>query len=270
MIGFIDTVQKKIGLLIAIIGMIVILANIMDLMRQGQEFLEALSGIYVWLLFLTILPFIISVFIENRILKTLQVALFFFTGIVNLLDAGYEEFYGPALFLAGWLLMRHYGFLETYPRIKNTAIITMVVVFSQISAILHQTGEGAYAGLTTLAFFLFLIVFILILWWDMMAQQRLLKKENLDLRMNYGKLSEKIAELEEKQEPYDLKAAGISPAQRRVIRILTVYKASNREIAERLNISESTVKLHLYNIYNKIGVDNRFAVIDLCKYNFTD
>ncbi|MDY7029042.1 MAG: LuxR C-terminal-related transcriptional regulator [Spirochaetota bacterium] len=39
-------------------------------------------------------------------------------------------------------------------------------------------------------------------------------------------------------------------------------------MAERLNIAESTVKLHLYNIYNKIGVDNRFAIIDLCKYNF--
>ena len=49
-----------------------------------------------------------------------------------------------------------------------------------------------------------------------------------------------------------------------------MYKASNREIAERLNIAESTVKLHLYNIYNKLGVDNRFTVIDLCKYNFTD
>jgi DNA-binding NarL/FixJ family response regulator len=104
----------------------------------------------------------------------------------------------------------------------------------------------------------------------MILQQELLKKENTDLKVNYGRLSEKIAEIEEKKEPFDLKAAGISPAQRRVIRVLTVYKASNREIAERLNISESTVKLHLYNIYNKIGVDNRFAVIDLCKYNFPE
>ena len=268
--GFIDTVQKRIGLLISIIGLAVIPANLIDLMNRGQDFQEALSALTVWLLFLFILPFIFSIFFEKKFLKVLQIVIFFISGALNILSAGYEEFYGPALFLAGWLLMRHYGFLETFPRAKTAAVLGAVVVFSQVSAVIQHTGEGAYAGFTTLAFFLFLIVFILILWWDMMAQQRLLKKENLDLRINYGKLSKKIEEIEEKQEPYNLKAAGITPAERRVIRVLTVYKASNREIAERLNIAESTVKLHLYNIYNKLGVDNRFTVIDLCKYNFTD
>jgi len=43
-----------------------------------------------------------------------------------------------------------------------------------------------------------------------------------------------------------------------VIKTLTLYKASNREIAERLNFAESTVKLHMYNICNKIGVDKRY------------
>lgn len=269
--GFVNTVQKRIGLLVGIIGLAMIVANIINLMDQyGQDFYGALKNIIVWLLFITLLPFFLSVFIESVFLKILQVGIFFFTGIMNIMTAGYEEFYGPAMFLSGWLLMRHYGFLDTYPKTKNIIVMALLVGSSQISAILHRTGEGAYAGFTTLAFFLFLIIVILILWRDMLAQQRLLQKENLDLRMNYGKLSEKIAELEEKEEPYDLKAAGISPAQRRVIRVLTVYKASNREIAERLNISEATVKLHLYNIYNKIGVDNRFAVIDLCKYNFPD
>ena len=164
--------------------------------------------------------------------------------------------------------MRHYGFLETYPKTKNAVIIAIMVGASQISAIIHNTGEGAYAGLTTLGFFAFLIIFILILWQDMVRQQELLKQENTNLQTNYGQLEKQIEELEEKQEPFNLKSVGITPAEERVIRVLTIYKASNREIAERLNIAESTVKLHLYNIYNKIGVDNRFAIIDLCKYNF--
>lgn len=269
--GLVDTVQKRIGLLVSIIGLTMIVANIINLMDQyGYDFFGTLKSFFVWLLLISLLPFFLSVFIENTLLKILQVGIFFFTGIMNIMTAGYEDFYGPALFLSGWLLMRHYGFLDTYPRTKNIIVMALLVGFSQFSAILHNTGEGAYAGFASLAFFLFLIIIVLIIWWDMLTQQRLLQKENLDLKMNYGKLSEKIAEIEENKEPYDLKAVGITPAQRRVIRVLTVYKASNREIAERLNISEATVKLHLYNIYNKIGVDNRFAVIDLCKYNFPD
>jgi DNA-binding NarL/FixJ family response regulator len=35
----------------------------------------------------------------------------------------------------------------------------------------------------------------------------------------------------------------------------------NRAIAERLSISEGTVKVHLHNVYEKLGVDGRFDLI---------
>jgi two-component system nitrate/nitrite response regulator NarL len=35
---------------------------------------------------------------------------------------------------------------------------------------------------------------------------------------------------------------------------------SNKEVGRRLNISEGTVKVHLHNIYNKLGVKNRTAL----------
>jgi DNA-binding CsgD family transcriptional regulator len=130
-------------------------------------------------------------------------------------------------------------------------------------------NDGLYAGLTTLLYTVFLVALLVILWRDMVKQQELLKKENFSLKMDYNKLSIQLEELGESQKPYDLKAVGITPAEERVIKTLTIYKAGNREIAERLNLAESTVKLHIYNICNKIGVDNRFAIIDLCKYNFS-
>ena len=100
-------------------------------------------------------------------------------------------------------------------------------------------------------------------------EQVKLRTENKSLRINYTRIRNQLIELEEEQKPYNLKSVKVTPAEERVIKTLTIYKASNREIAERLNIAESTVKLHLYNIYNKIGVDNRFAIIDLCKYNYS-
>lgn len=251
----------------SVVGAAVVITNFFYRLQRG-DIIYALIGVSVWSIFLWTIPFIISVFIEGRLLKYAQVLMFMVVGALNIIDS-YQEFYGPAMFLAAWLLMRHYGFLEKRTKLKNTAVLLLVVGLSQYSAYLH-TDQGLYAGLTTLLFTLFLVFILLIIWRDIVKQQEELKKENRTLRMNYKNLEKQLKEIEEEHKPFDLKKTGISPAERRVIETLTVYKASNREIAERLNIAESTVKLHLYKIYNKIGVDNRFAIIDLCKYNFTD
>ena len=42
---------------------------------------------------------------------------------------------------------------------------------------------------------------------------------------------------------------------------------SNKEVGRRLNISEGTVKVHLHNIYTKLGAKNRTALAVLA---FTD
>ncbi len=270
---FADSVQKKIGLVISSLGIMVVLANFLRDLRRG-DVLSALSGTSVWFVLLVTLPFIVSVFLESSLLKKLQVLMFAAMGALNIIES-YQQFYGPGMFLAAWLLMRHYGYMETRTKTKNAVILLLITVLSQLSAYLQNSKEafsdsGLYAGFSTLMYTLFLVTLMLILWRDMVKQQELLKRENFSLKMDYGKLSDQLAELEAQKKPYDLKAVKISPAEARVIEALTVYKAGNREIAERLNLAESTVKLHIYNICNKIGVDNRFAIIDLCKYNFTD
>jgi two-component system nitrate/nitrite response regulator NarL len=42
---------------------------------------------------------------------------------------------------------------------------------------------------------------------------------------------------------------------------------SNKDVGRRLNLSEGTVKVHLHNIYGKLGVKNRTALAVLA---FTD
>ena len=261
-----ETVQKRIGLMVSFSGLIMIITNIVNRTIR-VDFEYAMSGKGVWLLFLIIVPFIISIFLENRILKILQIAFLVLTGAINIVGGGYREFYGPGMFLGAWLLMRHYGFLEKYGKLKNVLFLVFLVGLSQGSAAIHSE-ESVYAGLTTLLYSLFLVLLLIIVWRDMTLRQQQLKKENLFLKTDYNKLAADLLEIELEQRPFDLKAKRITPAEERVIKILTLYKASNREIAERLGVEESTVKQHLHNIYEKMGVENRFAIIELCQYNF--
>ena len=41
---------------------------------------------------------------------------------------------------------------------------------------------------------------------------------------------------------------------------LVCHGLSNKEIARRLDLQEGTVKVHLHNIYTKMGVPNRTAL----------
>ena len=56
--------------------------------------------------------------------------------------------------------------------------------------------------------------------------------------------------------PEELYPDGLSPREVEVLRLIT-QGLSNREIGERLVITESTVRRHVSNIYDKIGVSNR-------------
>jgi two-component system nitrate/nitrite response regulator NarL len=45
--------------------------------------------------------------------------------------------------------------------------------------------------------------------------------------------------------------------------LLVSIGLSNKEVGRRLNLSEGTVKIHLHNIYQKVGVANRTALTAL-------
>jgi DNA-binding CsgD family transcriptional regulator len=53
-------------------------------------------------------------------------------------------------------------------------------------------------------------------------------------------------------------------AEQRVLGPLRL-RLSNKELASSLQISERSVKLHLGNIFNKVGVHGRHALMDMLK-----
>jgi DNA-binding NarL/FixJ family response regulator len=55
-------------------------------------------------------------------------------------------------------------------------------------------------------------------------------------------------------------AATLTPREIEIVRQVG-EGLRNREIADRLSISEGTVKIHLHNIYEKIGVDTRVGLV---------
>lgn len=55
-------------------------------------------------------------------------------------------------------------------------------------------------------------------------------------------------------------AGSLTPREIEIVRMVA-QGLRNRAIAERLTISEGTVKVHLHNIYEKFGVDGRLALL---------
>jgi DNA-binding NarL/FixJ family response regulator len=53
-------------------------------------------------------------------------------------------------------------------------------------------------------------------------------------------------------------AAVLTPRETDIVRMVA---RSNKEIATTLSITEGTVKIHLHNIYEKLGVDGRIALM---------
>ncbi len=55
-----------------------------------------------------------------------------------------------------------------------------------------------------------------------------------------------------------LKKANLTPAEENILRHI---KLANKEIAEKLGITESTVKKHLWSIFQKLGIASRYDAI---------
>ena len=52
----------------------------------------------------------------------------------------------------------------------------------------------------------------------------------------------------------------LTPREREIIRMVS-QGLRNREIGQRLFISEGTVKIHLHNVYDKLGLDGRLELL---------
>ena len=61
----------------------------------------------------------------------------------------------------------------------------------------------------------------------------------------------------------------LTTRERQIVLVLS-EGVSNREIGRRLSVAEGTVKVHLHNIYRKLGIDNRTSLAVLAHSKIVD
>ena len=60
----------------------------------------------------------------------------------------------------------------------------------------------------------------------------------------------------------------LTSREREIVLVLASGGLSNKDVGRRLNLSEGTVKVHLHNIYQKLGVKTRTALVALAYTQF--
>jgi two-component system, NarL family, nitrate/nitrite response regulator NarL len=60
----------------------------------------------------------------------------------------------------------------------------------------------------------------------------------------------------------------LTTREREIVLTLASGGLSNKDVGRRLNLSEGTVKVHLHNIYQKLGVKTRTALVVLAHTEF--
>jgi DNA-binding NarL/FixJ family response regulator len=77
--------------------------------------------------------------------------------------------------------------------------------------------------------------------------------------LDKGSVSRVLSKLLEREEVAKEVAQILTPREIEIVRMVA-RGLRNRAVAERLTITEGTVKIHLHNIYQKLGVDGRLEL----------
>jgi two-component system nitrate/nitrite response regulator NarL len=79
-------------------------------------------------------------------------------------------------------------------------------------------------------------------------------------RSMMGSLLNEMTQAAEKIDPSDAKISGLTPREREVIALIA-EGLKNKQIAERLFISDTTVTHHLSSVFSKLGVSDRLELV---------
>jgi two-component system, NarL family, nitrate/nitrite response regulator NarL len=79
-------------------------------------------------------------------------------------------------------------------------------------------------------------------------------------RIDVDALTRSVARGRPRPQAPDERTPPLTPRETEIVR-LVAQGLRNKELAQRLSITEGTVKIHLHNIYDKLGVDGRLELV---------
>ena len=71
--------------------------------------------------------------------------------------------------------------------------------------------------------------------------------------------TERRTDVDQRQAPDEGRLPSLSRREREIVNLVT-HGLRNKELAERLSISEQTVKNHMHKIFDKLGVSDRLEL----------
>ncbi len=270
-------IQRKLSLAIFSAGLIVCMVNFISLYSRG-DLISALLDISVLILFIISSIVLISGFLNYEIARLLQLSVIIGTAILAIIDE-YNSIYGLGLLFITAFIGFKYGYFRRWFKLKFALSLFITSIIIEFSAFNEDPDEIIMHGLDAVIYIcLFFFVAYLIYSEDIKIyinknrekeetiETLLREKENL--KNNMERLDRKIIHLQKNQTQIDIRTYGISPAEMKVLEVLILYRETETEIAKRLKLSHHTVKNHFRNIRNKLGVDRREEIIDICRNSF--
>ncbi len=278
------TVQKKVALTGSLAGLLVTIFNVIALI-QDNSFIDVIKNPSVFTIVIFSIIVFLTVFSDREIFRVLQVAILVIIGVISIIIL-YTSIFGLGLLILAALLSFKYDYFKTYFKLKAGLVFGFVFAIVEISAQLSG-GETAkwVTGLDSIVFISMFLFISYLIYSDEInayiiknqdAEDTISKieKQKDNLTKNMTSLKKKMedldAQLDELTAPVDLDEMGITPAEKRVLEVLVLYGGTDKSIAEHLYLSYHTVKNHFRKIRDKLGVDRRDEIIEMCRNNFKE
>jgi DNA-binding CsgD family transcriptional regulator len=274
------SLKKKISILILIVGIIAVIFNFcVGFFVKDYSIVFLLSHPSINTILMGILVISISSKYFPRIEPIMQIGILFMVSFFGIMS-DYNNFYGIGQIILALILMYKYGYLEKRIRMKFFLVSIFFIGSIEFSIFMSNRPEGG-VGIEVLIYTAFFIYFLFLVYQDEIEEYisrhkmvsgnvDILQKERLPLTTRIKKLEKEKKELDERiqyslkvGEKVDLNKFDLTKSEINVVRILINDRKSNKEIADELFVSESTIKTHLNNIYKKVGVKSRGELIGM-------